>query len=188
MIEKKRKIPLYKKNNKIQIKRCNLKNITSIHYHNGYITSLSTFPSGNIISISADKSIIFYDILFNILQNIQNAHYNWIIYVEIKDENNFTTCSFDKSIKLWIKNNNAFKINKIIKKIHNDAITKVIYYSNDNLISCSKEKTIKIWKENNYYEKIKIFKHSDSIYSLLLLEDKNILIFSGRDGIKLMEL
>ena len=55
MIEKKRKIPLYKKNNKIQIKSCNLKNITSIHCRGGYITSVSTFPSGNIISTSADK-------------------------------------------------------------------------------------------------------------------------------------
>ena len=62
---------------------------------------------------------------------------------------------------------------------------KVIYCSNDNLISCSWDKTIKIWKENNNYENIKILKHSNWIYSLLLLEDKNILISSGVDGTKL---
>ena len=59
---------------KIELKSCNLKNITSIHCHNASITSVSTFPSGNIISTSGDKSIIIYDIYFNILQNIQNAH------------------------------------------------------------------------------------------------------------------
>ena len=58
-----------KDKHKIQLKSCNLKNITSIHCHNNWITSVSTFPSGNIISTSKDKSIIIYDIHFNILQN-----------------------------------------------------------------------------------------------------------------------
>ena len=70
---------------KIQLKSCNLKNINSIHSHKNWINSLSTFPSGNIISVSSDKSIIIYDINLNILQNIQNAHDDGIIYVEIKD-------------------------------------------------------------------------------------------------------
>ena len=143
------------------------------------------FPSGYIISTSDDKSIIIYDIHFNILQNIPNAHDSYINYIEIKDENNFITCSGDQSIKSWIKNNNEFKINKIIKNAHDRAIMKVIYCSNNNLISCSVDKTIKIWKENNNYETIKILKHSDYICSLLLLEDKNILISSGGDGTKL---
>ena len=84
-----------KDKHKIQLKCCNLKNITSIHCNNAPITSVSIFPSGNIISTSADKSIIIYDIFFNILQNIQNAHDDCITYVEIKDENNFITCSYD---------------------------------------------------------------------------------------------
>ena len=78
-----------------------------------------------------------------------------------------------------------FKINQIIKNAHDDGIIKVIYCSNGNLISCSYDKTIKILKENNNYENIQILKHSDRINSLLLLEDKNILISSGADGTKL---
>ena len=185
MIEKLQGFHKIKDKHKIQLKSCNLKNITSIHCHNNCITSVSIFPSGNIISTSYDQSIIIYDIFFKILQYIQNAHHYCINYVEIKDENNFITCSFDKSIILWIKNNNEFKINKIIKNAHDDAIIKVIYCSNNNLISCSYDKTIKIWKENNNYENIKILNHSDKITSLLLLEDKNILISSGLDGTKL---
>ena len=38
---------------------------------------------------------------------------------------------------------------------------------------------------DNNYENIKILKHSEYINSLLLLEDKNILISSGVDGAKL---
>ena len=59
---------------------------------------------------------------------------------------------------------------------------KVIYFLNGNLISCSWDKTIKIWKENNNYENIQTLEHSDRIGTLLLLEDKNILISSGWDG------
>ena len=123
-------------------------------------------------------------IYFLIFTKYKNA-YSYINYVDIKDENNFIICSYDKSIKLWNKNNNEFKINKIIKNAHDNIIIKVIYCSNNNLISCSWDKTIKIWKENNNYENIKILKHSNSIYSLLLLEDKNILISSEVDATKL---
>ncbi len=105
------------------------------------------FPTGNIISVSVDKSIIIYDIDFNILQNIQNAHNNLISYVEVIDENNFITCSEDKNIKLWIKNVDKFINNKTINNAHKKGITKVIYCSNKNLISCSYDNKINIWKE-----------------------------------------
>ncbi len=179
----------HKEETKIQLTSSNLTNIFSIEPHKDWINSISCFPSGNIISVSNDKSINIYDINLNILQRIENAHDDAIIYVEIKDENNFITCSNDKNIKLWIKNNNEFKINKIIKNAHEDRINKVIYSSNGNLISCSRDKNIKIWKENNNnYENIKILNHSNYVYSLLLFEDKNILISSGGDGTKLWDL
>ena len=132
---------------------------------------------------------IIYDINLDILQNIPNAHNNWIYYVEVIDENNFITCSNDKSIKLWIKNENKFIINKIINNAHEYSIYKVIYYSNDNLISCSKG-NIKIWKENNNntYDNIKILTHSNKVCSILYLEDKNILISCGLDGTKFWNL
>jgi len=186
------------KNNKIQLKKCNLQNINSIQPHKNIINSLSTFPSGNIISVSNDQSIIIYDINLNILQNIQNAHNDWINYVEVIDENNFITCSEDEKIKLWIKKGNKFIFNKIINNAHERGIYKVIYCSNGNIISCSYDNTIKIWKKyyNNYIN-IKTLTHSDStsflsIYnfpdSILLLEDKNILISSGPDGTKFWNL
>ena len=122
---------------KIQLSKCNLKNINLIQPHKNYINSLSIFPSGNIISVSADKSIIIYDIHLNILQQIKNAHDDAILYVEVKDENNFITCSTDKSIKLWINIGNKFQINQIIKGAHEEEVKKVIYCSNGNLISYS---------------------------------------------------
>ena len=153
---------------KIQLTSCNLTSIFSIQPHYSWINAISCFPSGNIISVSKDRSINIYEINLNFILKIVNAHDDSIIYVETKGENNFITCSKDKTIKLWIKNNNKFKINKIIKNAHKDQINKVIYCSNGNLISYSDDKTIKIWKENlkhyliliiyvhYYYLKIKI--------------------------------
>ena len=40
---------------KSKLTKCNLQNINSIHPHNNYINSLCSFPSGNFISVSAEK-------------------------------------------------------------------------------------------------------------------------------------
>ena len=165
--------------------------INEINPHNKSISSLSNFPSGNIISVSFDKSIKIYDNDLNIIQNISNAHDNFIIYVSIKDENNFVTSSY-KNIKTWIKNkmNNKFALNQIINNAHDDWINKIIYFSNGNLISCSHDTKIKIWEKdnNNKYQCITILTHNNWVYSILLIEDKNILISSGLDRTKFWNL
>ena len=157
--------------------------------HDNCINKISIFPSGNLISVSNDKSIKIYNNKFNLLQHIPNAHDDWINYVDIKDENNFVTCSYDKNIKTWIKKEKKFTINKIIYNSHKYVVSKIIYYGNTKLISCSQDETIKIWEENNnYYQNITILTHFKMIFSILLLEDKNIIISGGFDGIKFWNL
>ena len=67
-----------------------------------------------------------------------------LVCANIKDENNFVTCSNDKKIKTWIKKDNQFEINQIIENAHNQIIRKVIYYLDNKLLSCSYDTTIKI--------------------------------------------
>ena len=166
-----------------------LQNIYYIKAHDICINKISIFPSGNLISVSNDKSIKIYDNKFNLLQHIQNAHDDSINYVDIKDENNFVTCSYDKTIKTWIKKEKEFKINIIIYNSHEYSISKVIYYGNSKLFSCSQDETIKIWEKNNKnYQSITILTHFKRILSILLLEDKNIIISGGFDGIKFWNL
>ncbi len=80
-----------------------INHIKSINIHDDWVRSISLFPSGNIISVSNDKSIKIYNMDFNIIQIILNGHEKGILYVHIINENNFITCSKDKSIKFWIK-------------------------------------------------------------------------------------
>ncbi len=188
----------YSNSNSTQLTNCNLKQINSINPHYDSIKVISKLPSGNLISVSNDKSIKIYDNKLNIIQSIINAHDDYINDIDIKDENNFITCSSDKSIKIWIKkylkgyvyNSYSFTLYQNIKDAHKDKITKVIYCSNGKIISSSWDKTIKIWEENkdNNYNCIQILKHSKWISSILLLNDKNILISSAKDGTKFWNL
>ena len=174
--------PLINKNKKLELKQINL-----IKAHESWVRDVEIFPSGKIISVSSDLSIKIYDNNFNVLQIIKNAHNKDVVYVDIKDENNFVTSSCDGSIYTWIKKDNKFKINKKIINAHEKPIWKVIYSSNGNLISCSDDKLIKIWDNSNYeneYRCILKLEHKNNIGSILLLEDKNLLISSGLDGTK----
>lgn len=165
-----------------ELSNINLSNIKEINAHNDSIYALSVFPSRNFISVSRDKSIKIWDINYNNIQTIINAHNDYINDVEIKDEKNFITSSDDKSIKIWEKIGNKFELIQTIENCHKDAIFKLIYYSNNKIISCSNDKTIKIWeeKENKIYQNMITLIHNNFINSILLIEDKNILVSSGR--------
>ena len=91
-------------------------------------------------------------------------------------------------VHMMIKKDNEYSINKIINNAHDDHIYKVIYTSKGNLISCADDGKIKIWELiNGEYKNIKTFDNYYKVKSILILEDKNILISSG-DGTKFWDL
>ena len=71
--------------------------------HKKWVCSMNIFPSGNLISVSRDKSIKIYNKNLEIIQDIQNAHDNDINYVEIIDENNFVSFLMIKVLNYGIK-------------------------------------------------------------------------------------
>ena len=167
--------------NRNQLIKTNLQTTTIIKAHNNFITSISNFPNGNFISLSWDKSIKIFDKLYRTIQHIKNAHDGWVRSIAVENDTFFITCSLDCSIKSWIKNGNLFQNHQIIKRAHMSDINKIILSSKGHLLSCSDDGKIKIWKKNNnnLYESFKFLEHSTKIYSLLLIEDKNILISTG---------
>ena len=167
-----------------------LKLVQTKKIHDHHINCIAIFPSGNFISVSSDKSIKIYSPEIDILQTIPNAHNDWIYFVSVQNDNNFVTCGDDKIIKTWCKAKKNFKFNTKIENAHISTIYKVIYYLKDKLISCSKDSTIKIWqKYNNFYQNLTTLKPGDDeINSILLIEDKNILISGGLQGTKIWNL
>jgi WD40 repeat protein len=147
---------------------------------------VSIFPNGNIISGSANKMINIYDNNLNIIQKINEGHSGIIFYIDIKDDNNFVSCSADKKLITWIKKKNTFVINKTISPAHTQIVRKVLYYQKDKIISCSFDKTVKIWEEkDNNYQLITKLSHSNIVWSILVLKDKNLLISCGYDGTRI---
>ena len=167
-----------------------IKNIKCVRIYNEEekISYISLFPSGNLICVTFNKSIKIYDNDF-ILQNIiRNAHQNPITLVNIKDEENFVTSSWEGNIKFWKKEKkNKYEIKQKINKAHNGNINTIIYYSNEILISSSDDGIIKIWELNKFkkYNSILVLNHSAKLFSILLLNDLHILLSSGHFGIKI---
>jgi len=178
---------LNSENNNIKKNIIVFQNIKTINTHQKAINAISVFPSGNLISISDDKSIILYDNNLNTIQKIRKAHNNSIEGLSIKDDNNFITSSTDNNIKNWIKRRNRFILNSTIEKAHKDLIYSIKYCKNGNIISYSKDKTIKIWESinDNTFQNIITIELSEKINSILLLEFKNILITLSDKGTKI---
>ena len=70
---------------------------------------------------------------------LENAHYGVIFDIYLKDKNTFETCSEDKSIKIWKKQENGdFMLYKFINDIH-----KIIVLEDDTIRSSSKDEITK---------------------------------------------
>ena len=103
--------------------------------------------------------------------------------VAILNDNFFITCSLDCSIKSWLKKENKFINYQTILNAHHEDINEIILSSNGYLLSCSDDRLIKIWQKNknDEYELLKYIENSVEVYSLLLFEDKNILVSIGHN-------
>ena len=71
-----------------------------------------------------------------------------------------------------------------INNAHDDWILIVITLPNNRIASCSWDKTIKIWKSNPPYSDtpIKVLKHSDWVFSLLYIKERDVMISGSWDN------
>jgi len=153
--------------------------------HIDSINEVKLFPNGNIISVSSDKTIKIFDSNFKLIQNIINGHEKEIISCDIKDDNIFLSSSNDLSIKIWMKKEKKFQSISTIKNAHNNYFYKAIFIpKTDKIISCYN--VVKIWEKiinKNLYQNITILKEPHFIFSILYIQENNILINSGWGGI-----
>ncbi len=159
-----------------------------LNAHSNIIYKMSFFPSGNIISVSKDNSIKIWDTDFNLIQEINEEENNskeGITYVLIENENNYITTSNAKNLKFWLKENNIFKCIEKIEKAHDNCINHINLICKEKIITCSYDLIIKIWnkiKNKNYHQCITYIKIRGTVFSSLILNDKNLLVISGDIG------
>ena len=89
-----------------------------------------------------------------------------------------------KQLNFGIKKNNKFENIKILKNAHEKCIFKIILISSKSFFSCSFDNTVKLWEKfNDIYQCNTIIMHLKNIWNLLIINDKNLLITSGTQGI-----
>ena len=157
------------------------------------ITFLSVFPKGNTITGSWDGNLKIYKI-FDIKKKYSEykAHKSCVMYISIKNDNEFASCS-DIEIKIFnIKeegNKFIFEIKLFFDNAHNDVINKILYSKNNNyLFSCSMDNCIKIWDLDNNNENKKIINEDDNIFCFDFLNNEQIIISSGVYGTNIYEI
>ena len=162
----------------------NLSLITTVKVNKDAVNSFAITSSNHIISISSDKSITIFNNFFIVIQKIENAHKGVIFDISLKDENNFATCSQDKSIKIWKKfEKNEYKLDKSINNIHENDIHKIIFLEDNSIISGSKDNKINIFKLiNNEYKCNITINNENPIYSILYFKEENLLISTGTEN------
>ena len=183
---------------KIILKEQNTFNIKDINKEY-QINDLAIFPSGNIIIAERNKILLFSKD-FKKLDDEPKEENQSFLYVRIRDENNFLSYSKDKKkgkykFIIWKKdqtqNEKKFKKDK---EIENENINNYIIFvkclSNGDFISCSRNKnddelqdTITKWNK-----KIEKEENHPRIESLLIIENKNIIISVGGNDIFLWDL
>ena len=178
----------YKNNNKKYLEKLEFDRII-LQYK--AVTSMAVFPSGNFIIALESYPIKIYDTNYREIQNIEGEK-TYIDYgdikIDIKDENNFCSCE-SRFMKTWIKRNNIFIINHIVKQESYTNGYKSEYLYDNLLITCHQQKYgyIKIWNEdfNNISLVAKL--NMKKINTFLVLKDKNKLIIS-KDNIEIRNL
>ena len=132
--------------------------------------TIGVLPNKNIIFGSTKKiTIIDWNTKDKIIK-YPNAHLHSIHSISIIDNENFITCSEDKTIKKWYIDYNKKQLNLIdTLKGHNKSIIKIIYLKERKIIiSCSNDHTIKIWEiNNNEYKCIRTLEHENPVRSVI---------------------
>ena len=133
--------------------------------------------SGDIVSCCSDNTIKVFNDKYE-LKQVLTEHNDKVTYIcEIENER-IVSCSLDKRILIWKKDNEQYTIEKELKG-HSEGVNKVISLGFNKIASCSKDKTIKIWNTKDSYECIATLQeHKENVVSILQLADKRLVSIS----------
>ena len=88
---------IYKNKNEIQITKCyNLEEKNKSNEHKGKIRAITSFPSGNLVSVSENATIMIFDKNLKVIDRIDDNDNTKLLYVGVKDDNTFVTSGIGK--------------------------------------------------------------------------------------------
>lgn len=163
-------------NNNINSSKYSLKIIKKYENYKDIIYGVNIFPNGNFIAYSGNNKngsnlYIFSGEKKKNVYDISKSHEKAISYLEIIDDNNFITCSFDKKIIIW-SINGIKPVKGDTLEGHSGKIFKVIFI-NPRIISCGENGEIIIWekKDEKYTCAKKLNSLGKNVYNLLRINN-----------------
>ena len=152
--------------------------------HNDIVYSIIQLVDKRIATGSYESiSICSVNILtkeWNIDIYKQNSHNKSVNSLCELSENRLISCSF-MTINIWLIALNDLILKKTFTTAHTDWIYKVISLTKDRFASCSIDTTVKIWESSEPYQSITTPQHGHSVYSILQLKNKEILVSSCKN-------
>ena len=156
-----------------------------IHINNiaeGYVYSLlelndkriATGSQNGTISICA---IDYEEETWSQAIKLENAHKGFIFSLcELKD-NVLLSSSSESVVKMWKISESELTLTKELN-IHSSTTWKIITLTDNRWATCSTDRTVKIFSNEEPYDTLSSLVHSDCVYSIIQLKNKETLVSS----------
>ena len=167
--------------------------INDIYASDDYFTPC-ILSDGRIVSPSGEnhKSISIFSINYELntwKKDIykENAHNGQIrSFVELSNSR-LISCSTDTTIKIWlIKTNDLTEIKTLAE--HSTCVNRITALNKNRFASASNDKTIIIWNNEEPYNIIKKLTNRNSVWNLLFVKSKEMLVASYSGGLEFWNL
>ena len=106
-----------------------------------------------------------------------NAHSSSVYCLCELSNNRLVSCSGDYTIKVWSITPTTLNLLSTLTQ-HTSYVYKVIPLTNNRFATCSYDKKVKIWNSESSHGVITTLQHNGSVYDILRLKQKEILITS----------
>lgn len=109
-----------------------------------------------------------------------NAHDGYVWTLCELPNNRLISGGIDKKIKIWTFSKYDMNLTRFFTN-HTESICHIIRLRDNRFASCAYDKTIRIWKSEEPYDEIKKITQTDSVYNLLEMKKRDVLISSCKD-------
>ena len=163
-----------------------IKEVRQINRHSDRTNLLIVLPDKRLCSCSCDGNIIIYNdnVTGTNTIRINNAHGKNISikYIYYLHDNKLVSCGADKNLKFWKIESQSYELLKTIKA-HSGTVNKVIQLRYPLIASCSEDALIHIWSAKTYKKISTLTGHKGSVYTILYIANKEMIISAGKDSI-----